>query len=96
MHTTRSSSLLRLALSADAVVSGVTGLAMWALAVPLESFLGVPASLLRAAGLGLLPFVAVVAYLATREPGADRRGVRGDAIRRTATVGRGSVRGLRF
>ncbi len=67
MHAPRSSSFLRLALSVDAVVSGTTGLAMWALAAPLEALLGVPATLLRYAGISLLPFVAVVAYLATRD-----------------------------
>lgn len=67
MHGTRSSSFLRFALSVDAVVSGTTGLAMWALAGPLEALLGVPATLLRYAGISLLPFVAFVAYLATRE-----------------------------
>jgi hypothetical protein len=67
MHRTRSSLFLRLALSADAVVSGTTAVAIWALAEPLEAWLGVPATLLRYAGMSLLPFVAVVAYLATRE-----------------------------
>lgn len=67
MHATRSSSLLRQVLSIDAVVSGATGLAMCLLAAPLEALLGVPATLLRYAGIALLPFVAVVAYLATRD-----------------------------
>jgi hypothetical protein len=67
MHATRSSSFLRQVLTIDAVVSGTTGLAMIALAGPLEALLGVPATLLRYAGISLVPFVAVVAWLATRE-----------------------------
>lgn len=67
MSHTRSSSFLRQWLTVDAIVSGATGIAMLLLATPLESLLGVPAALLRYAGLSLLPFVAFVGYLATRE-----------------------------
>ena len=61
-------SLLRGALVVDAVVSGVTGLLLMAGAAWLESLLAVPQGLLRYAGLSLLPFAAMVALVATREP----------------------------
>lgn len=63
----RSSSFLRQVLWIDAVVSGATGLAMFLFAAPLEAMFGVPATLLRYAGLSLVPFVGVLAYLATRD-----------------------------
>src|SRR5262245_13259737 len=61
------SSLLRLALLADAAVSGATGLAMMVGAGYVDALLGVPAALLRYAGLSLLPFAALVVFVATRE-----------------------------
>jgi hypothetical protein len=61
------SSLLRLALLADAAVSGVTGLAMVIGAGYADTLLGVPAALLRYAGLSLLPFALLVVFVATRE-----------------------------
>ena len=57
---------LRLALLADAAVSGATGLAMMAGAGFVDGLLGIPAPLLRYAGLSLLPFAAIVAFVATR------------------------------
>jgi hypothetical protein len=62
------SSLLRPALYADAVVSGVTGVLLVGAAPILTSWLGLPAELLRAAGLSLLPFVAYVASVARFTP----------------------------
>jgi len=66
MHP-RSSSLLRRALIADAVASGASGLLMTLGAGLLERLLAVPATLLQYAGLGLLPYTALLAWLATRE-----------------------------
>jgi hypothetical protein len=60
-------SLLRLALLADAAVSGATGLAMMVSAGYVDGLLGVPSALLRYAGLSLLPFAALVIFVATRE-----------------------------
>lgn len=55
---------LRRVLLADAVASGATGLL--AVTVPLSGLLGLPAGLLRGAGLILLPYAALVAWLALR------------------------------
>jgi hypothetical protein len=60
------SNLLRLALIADAVASGATGLLMLGGAGFLAGLLGLPTDLLRYAGLALLPFVAFVAFVGTR------------------------------
>jgi len=60
-------SFLRLALVADAAVSGFTGLAMILGAGIVDGLLGLPASLLHYAGLSLIPFAAVVGLIATRE-----------------------------
>jgi hypothetical protein len=67
MDLSRTSSFLRLALIADAAVSGATGLAMMLGAGVVDGLLGVPGPLLRYAGLSLLPFAALVAFLATRD-----------------------------
>lgn len=61
------SPFLRQVLLADALISGVTGLAMMLGAGLLADLLGLPAMLLRWAGLILLPFAALVGWLATRE-----------------------------
>jgi hypothetical protein len=58
---------LRRALYADAAISGATGLLMMLGAGLLKDILGVPDSLLYYAGLSLLPFAALLVYLATRE-----------------------------
>jgi hypothetical protein len=58
---------LRRVLVVDGTISGLTGLLMILGASVLESALGVPAALLRYAGLSLVPFVAFVFYLARRE-----------------------------
>jgi hypothetical protein len=67
MLFSRHSPLLRQGLLADAVITGTTGLVMFFGASVLASLLELPAALLRYAGLALLPFVAYVAYGATRE-----------------------------
>ena len=58
---------LRYALLADAVASGATGLLMIAGADLLTGLLGLPVALMREAGLLLVPYVALVAYVGTRE-----------------------------
>ena len=60
------STFLRRALLADAVLSGATGLMMIAGADVLSGLLDLPAMLLRAAGLMLVPYVAFVLYAGTR------------------------------
>ena len=55
---------LRRLLLADAVASGATGLLV--LTAPLSGLLGLPSGLLRGAGLILLPYAALVAWLALR------------------------------
>lgn len=59
--------LLRQALLADAVTSAACAALLIGGAGFLEGLLGLPAALLRGAGLVLLPFVALVAFLGTRE-----------------------------
>jgi hypothetical protein len=66
MSSFQPSSILRMALIADAVASGASAVLMLAGAGLLEGFTGLPATLLREAGLVLIPFVAFVAYLGTR------------------------------
>ena len=58
---------LRRSLILDAVASGATAALMLAGAGLLEGWLGLPAALMRGAGLVLVPYVAFVGYLATRE-----------------------------
>jgi hypothetical protein len=67
MADDRSSTFLRRALLLDAAASGATALLVIAAAAPLEGLLGLPAALLRWAGLVLLPYVAFVVYAGTRE-----------------------------
>ena len=62
-----SSPLLRKVLFADAAISGATGLLMVAGTGFLGALLEVPAPLLNYAGLSLLPWTVLVAYLATRQ-----------------------------
>jgi hypothetical protein len=57
---------LRYALIADAVASGATGLLMIAGADALTGLLGLPVALMREAGLLLVPYVALVAFVGTR------------------------------
>jgi hypothetical protein len=62
----RASTFLHRVLIADAVASGATALLLIAGAGLLESLTGLPAPLLRWAGLVLVPYVAFVAYAGTR------------------------------
>ena len=57
---------LRFALLADAVASGATGLMMIAGANLLTGLLGLPVALMREAGLLLVPYVALVAFVGMR------------------------------
>jgi len=63
----RSSLFLRYALLADAIASGATGLLMIAGADLLTRLLGLPVALMRESGLLLVPYVALVAFVGTRE-----------------------------
>ena len=60
------SRLLRRALGVDAALSLLSGLLMTIDAAPLNVVLGLPTDLLRGVGLALLPWAAVVGWLATR------------------------------
>jgi hypothetical protein len=60
------SPLLRHALIGDALASGATGLLLAGGAGFLTGPLGLPEELMRYAGLFLLPYAAVVAYVGTR------------------------------
>lgn len=60
------SPLLRRALLADAAASGAAGLLMLLGAGPLGALLHLPAGLLSGAGLVLLPYAALVAWLGSR------------------------------
>lgn len=57
---------LRRVLLADAAVSAAAGLLMAGAAGLLAGLLGLPEPLLRGAGLALLPYGALVAFVATR------------------------------
>jgi hypothetical protein len=61
------SPLLRYALIGDALASGATGLLLAGGAGLLTGLLGLPEQLMRYAGLFLLPYAAIVAYVGTRE-----------------------------
>ena len=61
------STFLRRVLALDAVTSGVRGAVLVLAVAPLSSLLGLPAPLLTWSGLCLLPFAALVGWLATRE-----------------------------
>jgi hypothetical protein len=67
MSLLSSPKLLRYALIGDAVASGATGLLMIAGAGFLSGLLGLPEQMLMIAGVILMPFTAMVAYLATRD-----------------------------
>ena len=57
---------LRRVLIADAVISGASAVLLLAAAGPLSRILGVPFSLLQSAGVSLLPFLAFLIWLCTR------------------------------
>ena len=67
MQILRTSTFLRWTLLADAATCVATGLLMMLGSGQLEQFLGLPAGLLRYAGISLLPFAAFLVYLAKRE-----------------------------
>ena len=72
--TDRPPVFLRRALLLDAIASGATGVLMIACAELVEGLLGLPATLLRGAGLVLMPYVAFVAFTGTR-PAISRAAV---------------------
>jgi hypothetical protein len=61
------STFLRRVLLADGIISGTTGLAMFLGAAALGDLLGLPISLLRSAGISLLPYAAFLFFLARRD-----------------------------
>ena len=61
------SPFLRKALLLDAAASGATAILLIAGAGLLDGLLGLPVALMREAGLILVPFVAFVAWVGTRE-----------------------------
>lgn len=67
MTDTRPSRLLRRVLLADAALSGLAGLLMIAGAAPLATLTDLPQTLLLYAGLPLLPFAALLAWLSRRD-----------------------------
>ena len=71
-----SSLLLRRALIADALITGVTGALMLAGAGPLHDWLDLPTALLRWAGLFLIGYAGLVARIGTR-PTINRGAVKG-------------------
>lgn len=64
---TQASTFLRRALMLDAVATAGTGLMLTFGASLTKDLLGLPQSLMQYAGLSLLPFAALVGFLATRE-----------------------------
>ena len=72
MSTIHPTPFLRNALLLDAAASGATALLLIAGAGLLEGLLGLPVALMREAGLILVPFVAFVAWVGTRESVAPR------------------------
>lgn len=66
MPTPENSSFLRRVLLADGALSGLAGVLLAVAAHPLQELLGVPAALLRYAGLCLVPFGALLVYLSGR------------------------------
>ncbi|WP_436764421.1 hypothetical protein [Streptosporangium sp. V21-05] len=72
--TTRPTPPLTRVLWADTLLTGGFALALAVAATPLAGLLALPEPLVRWAGIGLLPVVAFIAYLATR-PVPPRGGV---------------------
>ncbi len=64
---TQASTFLRRVLMLDAVATAATGLMLTFGASLTKDLLGLPQSLMQYAGLSLLPFAALVGFLATRE-----------------------------
>ena len=71
MSTIHPTAFLRNVLLLDAAASGATGLVLIAGAGLLDGLLGLPVALMREAGLILVPYVAFVAWVGTREEIAD-------------------------
>ena len=67
MSSQHPSSFLRRVLMLDALASGATALLLLGAAGYIDDLLGLPVALMRGAGLVLLPYVAFVALVATRE-----------------------------
>jgi len=67
MTSIRASSFLRRVLIVDALISGASGVAMFALADVFASLLQLPVDLVREAGIILLPFAACVGFVASRQ-----------------------------
>ena len=67
MSQNHPSPFLRKALLLDAAASGATAVMLIAGAGLLDGLLGLPVALMREAGLVLVPFVAFVAWVGTRE-----------------------------
>jgi hypothetical protein len=67
MSRIQPNAFLRNAILLDAIASGATSLLLVAGAGLLDGLLGLPVALLREAGLVLIPYVAFVAWVATRE-----------------------------
>ena len=67
MSTVRPTPFLRNVLLLDAAASGATGLLLIAGAGLLDGLLGLPVALMREAGLILVPYVAFVAWVGTRQ-----------------------------
>ena len=67
MQSFPTSTFLRRVLLADAATCLAAGLLLTLGAPLLEQFCGLPPGLSRYAGVGLLPFAALLVYLATRE-----------------------------
>lgn len=66
MQAQHSFSFLRRVLMLDAVASGAMGVALVLLAPVVAPWLDLPPALLREAGIVLIPFAALVGYLASR------------------------------
>lgn len=67
---------LRRVLQADGLVCGLAGLLLFAAASPLSDLLGLSVTFLRVVGAILIPYAAVLLYLATRDV-VSRRGAWG-------------------
>lgn len=67
MPYTNSSTFLRNAILLDAAASGATALLLVVGAGLLDGLLGLPVALLRGAGVVLVPYVAFVAWVGTRD-----------------------------
>jgi hypothetical protein len=67
MTTIPTAGLLRGAITADAAMSGTSGIVLVAAAAPIAQATALPAPLLFACGLFLLPYAALLAWSATRD-----------------------------